>query len=194
MHNNTMNTNKKYNIIYADPPWEYYGDPNKNAAAGKHYNLMTQQQMADLPVKQMAAKNCWLFMWATPSRLPYACEMMKQWGFHYRNVAYVWVKTKADGTRISDRQGVRPTYTKTAWFELLLVGTSKKTGRMTPLSSEAHPSYIEALRQEHSRKPQIFRDLIVRQLGDLPRIELFARNQTPGWDVWGNEVDKYGAN
>lgn len=179
---------KKYSIIYADPPWAYYGDPNKNAAAGKHYDLMTQEELATLPVRSIATNNAWLFMWATPSRLHYATEMIEQWGFHFRNVAYVWEKTKADGTLISDRQGVRPTYTKTAWFELLLVATTKKTGRMTKLASEAHPSRILAPRSQHSKKPEVFRDLIVEQLGDIPRIELFARDHAPGWDVWGNEV------
>jgi N6-adenosine-specific RNA methylase IME4 len=178
----------KYKIIYADPPWEYYGDPNKDAAAGKHYNLMSQDDLAALPVRSIAEKESWLFMWATPSRLPQACELISRWGFHYRNVAYVWNKSKKDGTAISDRQGVRPTYTKTAWFELLLVATTKRTGRMSPLSSEAHPSNILAPRGRHSAKPEVFRDLIVQQLGDIPRIELFARNTTPGWDVWGNEV------
>jgi N6-adenosine-specific RNA methylase IME4 len=180
--------NKKYNIIYADPPWSYYGDPNKNAAAGKHYNLMSQDELAALPVKSIAEKNCWLFMWATPARLHYATEMIQEWGFHYRNIAYVWEKTKADGNLISDRGGIRPTYTKTAWLELLLVATSKTTGRMTKLNSEAHPSRIYAKREEHSKKPQIFRDLIVQQLGDIPRIELFARNKDNGWDVWGNQI------
>lgn len=181
---------QSFNVIYADPPWSYYGDPNKDAAAGKHYNLMTQEELFALPVRKIAAKKCWLFLWATPSRLHYATQLMEAWGFHYRNVAYLWRKTSLKtGKPISDKQGVRPTYTKTAWFELLLVGTTQRTGRMTPLGSEAHRSEIVlAPRSKHSEKPNKFRELIVEQLGDIPRIELFARSRHPGWDCWGNEI------
>jgi N6-adenosine-specific RNA methylase IME4 len=180
---------KRYSIIYADPPWMYYGDPNKDAAAGKHYALMSQEELEALDVLALAEPRAWLFLWATPARLHMATALMGSWGFHYRNVAYVWRKTTKEGVPISDRQGVRPTYTKTAWFELLLVGTTKKTGRMTPLADEAHPSEILALRGKHSAKPHRFRELIVQQLGDVPRIELFARERVSGWDCWGLEVD-----
>lgn len=181
---------KKYAIIYADPPWEYYGDPNKNAAAGKHYNMMSQDELAKLPVLDLAEPKAWLFCWATPARLPQACEIIERWGFYYRNVAYLWRKTKADGTPISVRRGIRPTYTKTSWFELLLVATTKKTGRMSKLHDESQSSEILAPKTAiHSEKPAIFRDLIAQQLGsDLPKIELFARHKVPGWDAWGNEV------
>lgn len=167
----------------------YYGDPNKDAAAAKHYALMSQEELEALDVLALAEPRAWLFLWATPARLHMATALMGSWGFHYRNVAYVWRKTTKKGVPISDRQGVRPTYTKTAWFELLLVGTTKKTGRMTPLADEAHPSEILAPRGRHSAKPHRFRELIVQQLGDVSRIELFARECVPGWDCWGMEVD-----
>jgi N6-adenosine-specific RNA methylase IME4 len=179
-----------YSVIYADPPWPYYGDPNKNAAAGKHYKLMSQDELRSMDVRSIAAERSWLFLWATPARLHMATDLMTHWGFHYRNVAYFWRKTKRGGTPVSDRQGIRPTYTKTAWFELLLLGTSKPTGRMTPLGSDAHPSEIFAPREEHSKKPAVFRNLIVEQLGNLPRIELFARSRNAGWDSWGLEVPR----
>lgn len=178
-----------YDVILADPPWPYYGNPNKDAAAGKHYDLMSMDELEALPVMRLAAKKAWLFLWATPARLHLATRLMRAWGFHYRNVAYVWRKTKQDGEPISDRQGIRPTYTKTAWIEFLLLGTTKLTGRMTPLSDESHPSEILASREAHSKKPDVFQELIEQQLGNVTKIELFARRVRPGWDAWGDEVD-----
>ena len=79
--------NKKYDIIVADPPWSYFGDKNKNAAAGKHYDLMSQEELAALPVKDLANKKAALFLWATCPRLDFAIDMINRWGFHYRGVA-----------------------------------------------------------------------------------------------------------
>ena len=102
---------KKYKIVLADPPWSHYGDPNKDAAAGKHYTLMSQQDLACLPVRSIMEKRSALFLWATGPRLDFAIDMIRSWRLHYRGVAYVWVKTRRDGKIISG-QGIPPTFTK----------------------------------------------------------------------------------
>jgi len=179
---------KKYSIIYADPPWAYYGDPNKDQAAGKHYSLMSQEALAALPVRDLLEQKAACFMWATGPRLPEAVEIMRAWGLHFRGVAYVWVKTNNAG-KIIQGQGVRPTFVKPT-TEFVLVGSTCKTGRPLPLHTEAQGQVILAPRpgNRHSAKPSIVRDKIVELLGDVPRIELFARERTDGWDAWGNEV------
>jgi N6-adenosine-specific RNA methylase IME4 len=174
----------KYSIIYADPPYHYYGDPNKNAAAGKHYSLMTTDDICKMLVPK--AKKAVLFLWATGPKMPEAIRVMKEWGFHYKGVAWVWVKTNKAG-KIIQGQGVRPTFVKPT-TEFVLVGGTNKRGRTFPILDEGMGQVVLAPREEHSKKPDIIRDRIVELLGDLPRIELFARQQTPGWTSWGNEV------
>lgn len=176
----------KYSVILADPPWSYYGDPNKDAAAGKHYNLMRTEEIAALPVRSITATRAALFLWATGPRLPAAIEVMQEWGFHYRGIAYVWVKTARDGHIISG-QGVRPTFTKPT-SELLLVGSTTSRGRPLPLLTEAQGQIVMAPRGRHSEKPAVFRERIVELLGDVPRCELFARDRVAGWDAWGNDL------
>lgn len=179
---------RQYQVLYADCPWAYYGSPDKDQAAGKHYALMGQEALKALPVRDITAKRAALFMWATGPRLPEAIDVMRAWGFHYRGVAYVWVKTSAQG-RIISGQGVRPTFVKPT-TELVLVGSTCKTGRPLPLLTEGQGQVFLGPRpgNRHSAKPPGIRDRIVQLLGDVPRIELFARDAAPGWDVWGNEA------
>lgn len=179
-----------YEIILADPPWEYYGDPNKDQAAGKHYNMMSDDALKALPVQKLCYSATALFMWATCPRLDSAIDLMRAWGFHYRGVAYQWIKTTNAG-KIINGQGVRPSFVKPT-TELVLVGSTNKTGRTFPLLNEGQAQVILAPRPEgvHSRKPVRVREAIVELLGDRPRIELFARDTAPGWDCWGNEAPK----
>ena len=177
---------KRYSVIYADPPWQYYGDPNKDQAAGKHYSLMSTAEIGALPIQTITADSAALFLWATNPRLPDALEVMKTWGFHFRGVAYIWIKTARDG-HIINGQGVRPTFTKPT-TELLLVGSTCRRGRPIPLMDEGQAQVVLAPRGRHSAKPLIFGERIVELLGDVSRIELFARNRVDGWDAWGNEV------
>jgi N6-adenosine-specific RNA methylase IME4 len=176
---------RDYKIVLADPPWMYFGDPNKPQAAGKHYTLMETETICDLPVRSNCAKDAVCFLWATGPKLPEALKVMTGWGFHYRGVAYVWVKTTRSG-KIINGQGVRPTLVKPT-TEFLLVGSLKAKGRPLPLLTESQPQVLLAPRPQgkHSKKPPEARRRIVELLGDLPRVELFARDQEPGWDVWG---------
>jgi N6-adenosine-specific RNA methylase IME4 len=181
-------TRNDYRVVLADPPWMYYGDPDKDQAAGKHYPLMTTRDIGALPVHDIVKRPAVCFMWATGPRLPEAIEVMRNWGFCYRGVAYVWVKTSASG-KIIHGQGVRPTFVKPT-TEFVLVGSTNARGRALPLLTEGQPQVLLAPRpgNRHSAKPSQVHERIVELLGDVPRIELFARQRVEGWDAWGNEV------
>jgi N6-adenosine-specific RNA methylase IME4 len=180
--------NKKYDIIYTDPPWHYYGSTTKDAAAGKHYDLMLQDDIEKLPVKDLLNPKGACFVWATGPRLDYALSAINAWGLHYRGVAHVWVKTRKDG-KIIHGQGVPPTYSKPT-TELLLLATTVKKGRPLPLLDKALPQVVLAPREAHSKKPAIFRELIEKAYGDCSRLEMFARGKVKDWDVWGNQAEK----
>jgi len=178
----------RYDIVYVDPPWYYYGSPVKDAAAAKHYPLMTVEQLAQIDVRSILNKSAALFMWATCPRLDFAMRLIEAWGLHYRGVAYVWVKTNSKGGIIAG-QGVPPTFTKPT-TELLLAATTKPAGRPFPILDLAQSQVVLSRRGAHSEKPAIFRERIEALCGDRPRIELFARTTAPGWDAWGAEVGK----
>ncbi len=180
---------KSYDIVYADPPWSYYGSAIKDAAAGKHYAMLTVDELAGLDIRRILNKRAVLFMWATGPRLHYAVSLIEKWGLHYRGVAYVWVKINKKG-KVIVGQGVAPTFTKPT-SEFILAATTMPTGRPFQILDLAHPQVILHQRAEHSRKPAVFRDLIVRLCGDRPRIELFARERVDGWDAWGVEEEKF---
>lgn len=181
-----------FDIVYADPPWPMWGSTEKNAAAGKHYDLMSQEEIEALPVRSLFRdpKHGVAFVWATCPRMDLAVDAIRSWGLHFRGVAFNWVKTRQDGAIIHG-QGVRPTVTKPT-SELCLVATTCKRGRPLPLLSEKTPQVVLHPRGRHSEKPQVVRDHIVELYGDRPRIEIFARKQTPGWSAWGNEVPHAG--
>ena len=175
-----------YDLAVADPPWPFYGDPNKMAAAGKHYNLMSLDEIAAVPVPAILAKRAAVFLWATCPRLPDAIQTLDAWKLFYRGVAYVWIKTTKKGVPIGP-QGIPPTFVKPV-CELLLVGTTNKLGRPFPILTSKARQLVYAPRGKHSEKPAIFRDLIVELCGDRPRIELFARQSVEGWNTWGLEA------
>jgi N6-adenosine-specific RNA methylase IME4 len=177
---------RRYDIAYVDPPWYYYGSPIKDAAAGKHYPLMSLEELAAIDVRRMLNPRAAVFLWATCPRLDFAFKLLDAWGLHYRGVAYVWVKVNKQGEIIVG-QGVVPTFTKPT-SELLLVATTNTTGRPFPIRDLAQPQVVLQPRGAHSEKPAIFRTLIERLCGSRPRIELFARSHACGWDVWGAEL------
>lgn len=178
-----------YDIVYADPPWFYYGSRTKDAAAGKHYPLMDQEALMKLPVRSIMSKRAVLFLWATGPRLNFAVELIERWGLHYRGVAYVWVKVNRRGEVIRG-QGVTPTFTKPT-TEFILAATTMPTGRPFPLQDLAQGQVVMEPRAEHSRKPAVFRKLITQLCGERSRIELFARSRTSGWESWGPEIERF---
>ena len=168
----------KYNIIYADPSWKYWGGGYKNQS--QHYDVMNYKDMMKIPVQDIAADNCILFMWATFPAIEQALELIKAWGFKYSTVGFTWVKSKKDRTGFAFGCG----YWTRANAEICLIATKGTIERKDASISQI----IYEPKQEHSKKPDIVRDKIVQLVGDLPRIELFARQKTEGWKVWGNEV------
>lgn len=190
----------RYDIVYADPPWPYYGSTTKNAAAGKHYDLMSAEEINAMPVRHLfrggrgrgsTGGGGALFLWATCPKLHLAVDAIRAWGLHYRGVAFVWTKTrKGAGSGIGaviGAQGVPPTATKPT-AELCLLATLAPTGRPFPLLDAAVRQDVFAPRGRHSAKPPEVRDRILRLYGDRPRIELFARESVVGWDRWGLEA------
>lgn len=178
----------KFDIVYADPPWMMYGDPNKMGAAAKHYSLMADDELEAMPVKSLLRdpKYGAFFIWATCPRLDQAVRTIRAWGLVYRGVAFNWVKTRRDG-KVMGARGVPPTGTKPT-SELCLLATVNRKGRPFPLLDAGVPQIIMAAPGRHSEKPSVARDLIVRLYGDRPRIELFARSSADGWHAWGNEA------
>ncbi|MGB8908247.1 MAG: MT-A70 family methyltransferase [Candidatus Cybelea sp.] len=177
---------RTYDIVYADPPWFYYGSQIKDAAAAKHYPLMDQAELAELPVRSIMNTRAVLFLWSTGPRLNFAVNLIEAWGLHYRGVTYVWVKTNSKGEPIRG-QGVPPTFTKPT-TEFLLAATTMPTGRPFPILDLSQGQVVMERRREHSRKPAIFRRLIEELCGRRSRIELFARDSAKEWDAWGAEI------
>ncbi len=171
---------KKYNIIYADPPWSYENKRKGHGGAEDHYQTMEIDDICNLPIQKITAENAALFLWVTFPKLPEGLEVMKAWGFKYKTLGFSWIKTNPKNNNPFFGIGY---YTRSN-CEVCLLGIK---GRMKPISSKIS-SVVIAPREEHSKKPDIVREKIVELFGDLPRIELFARQPTPGWDVWGNEV------
>jgi N6-adenosine-specific RNA methylase IME4 len=176
--------NKKYQIIYADPCWSYKDKRDKHkrlcGGATSHYPTMSMQDIYNLPVKDIADDNCWLFLWITFPNLIECTETIKQWGFKYKTLGFSWIKTNKKNGKPFFGIGY---YTKSN-AEVCLIGVK---GKVKPVSNSVSSVLIEP-RQEHSKKPDIVRNKIVQLCGDIPRIELFARQKTEGWDAWGNEV------
>ena len=170
-----FNTNKKYNIIYADPPWEYKESGNGNRVVKAHYPTMNIEDIKKLPIPKIADDISILFMWVTFPRLIQGIEVIKTWEYEYYGLGFDWVKTSKNG-KPSWGMGY---YTRQN-TEICLIGVKKDKTKML--------SVIHSERKEHSRKPDEVREKIVRICGDLPRIELFARQYVEGWDCWGNEV------
>ena len=169
---------KKYNIVYADPPWRYWESGNKNQS--EHYKTMTIDDICSLPVKDIVAENSVLFLWVTYPILAEVFRVIESWGFKYSTAAFVWVK--------KNKAADSPFFGCGAWTransELCLLATRGSVQRLDATISQIVESPIE----EHSRKPDIVRELIERLVGKLPRVELFCRNPADGWDVWGNEA------
>lgn len=175
------NAENKYNIIYADPPWRY-SDRGCSGACEKHYKTMAVDEICNLPVRHIADKDCVLFMWTTYPMLKESLKVMDAWGFAYKTIAFQWLKQNRSGKGYYFGLG-RWTRGNT---EPCLLATKGK-----PYKYKINSSVFQIINYpvgRHSSKPPIVRDKIVELLGDLPRIELFAREKADGWDYWGDEV------
>lgn len=173
----------KYKIIYADPPWKFNNKKTGGSmvsGAEAHYPTMKVEEICNLPVKDIADDDCILFMWWVASMPKEAIKVVESWGFTVKTMTgFNWVKTTKKG-KLHFGMG----FTTRAGSECCLIATKGKPKRI----NGSIRSVIMAEATKHSKKPDIFRDEIIRLMGDKKRIELFARNNTPGWDVFGNEV------
>lgn len=184
---------KKYKIIYADPPWEYgnysnMGDPVKCKRLGIQpkfkitpYSGMNIEQIKALPVSDISDDDSVLLMWITWPCLLWAEPVMKAWGFEYRTLAFNWVKKNKNGVGWFFGLG---NYTR-ANSEICLLG---RRGKGCKVINKKVEQILDSPLTEHSEKPNEARLRIVKLFGDLPRIELFARSKIHGWDVWGNDA------
>ena len=174
--------NKVYDIIYADPPWYFktYSDKGNNRSAMLHYNCLDIHDIYNLSVDRISNNDCILFLWVIDPMLPEAMEVIKKWGFKFKTVAFTWVKENKKSEGYFTGLG----YWTRANPEMCLLATKGKPKRI----SKAVRQLIISKRQKHSKKPDEIRDRIIQLCGDLPRIELFARQKVKGWDCWGDEV------
>ena len=172
---------KKYQIIYADPPW-VYNDKSKSHGGGaeSHYVCTPTEELAKIQIP--AEENSVCLMWVTYPQLEEGLKLLKAWGFKFKTVAFTWVKTNKDG---SIYMGMGR-HTR-ANAEICLLGTR---GKGVPRVRADIRNTVLLPRGRHSEKPDYFRTQIDFLYGLQPaRIELFARQKTEGWDVWGNEVE-----
>ena len=174
---------KLYNIIYADPAWTYRksgGIKNGRGLAKKYYKTMELDEIKNLPIKNICAKNCYLFLWTTAPIMPEAIEVLKAWGFNYFTIVFTWIKINKKSNSLFWGMG----NSSRANPEFVLLG---RKGKLDRVDRGVHSVIIEKI-DKHSKKPNEVRDRIVKLYGDLPRIELFARERAKGWDSWGLEI------
>jgi N6-adenosine-specific RNA methylase IME4 len=182
---------KKYKVIYADPPWSYQNDadalPDCTTITGMRrppYPVLGSKSIMAFPVENLTDDNCLLFIWTTDYHLQKCLSVINAWGFEYKTVGFVWSKRNKDNSPVC----FMGAYTMKSGVEMCLLATKGKDAHKLVQQHNVR-SYIESQREQHSKKPDEVRDRIVSLCGDVPRIELFARTKACGWDVWGNEVD-----
>lgn len=172
----------RYGLIVADPPWQYENwssaGEGKNAAA--QYECQSLDWVKSLRVGDIAAKDCVLWLWATNPLLDQAFDVMKAWGFQFKTAGH-WSKKTVHG-----KQAFGTGYILRCAGEPFLIGTVGE-----PWTAKNVRSVIEGPVREHSRKPDEAFGAAERLCGDVPRIELFSRQERPGWDVMGNEAQKF---
>jgi len=197
----------KYNIIYADPPWSFktYSDKGKGKSPEQHYTCMTIDDIYNLPVNKIADDNAVLLLWVTFPLLQEGLETIKRWGFTYKTCAFNWFKRNKKANSWFWGMG----YYSRSNTELCLLATKGKTlyresKSIHQVVETANPfkviddwlvychdtEFVASVIEKHSKKPNIARDRIVELFGDLPRIELFAREEYDGWDCMGYEINQ----
>lgn len=174
---------KKYDVIYADPPWKYKDSQNSNMnffSVDARYQTMNIEDIYCLPVNKISSKNCLLFLWVVSPLLKEGLETIENWGFKYKTIVFVWSKKSKNFKDIANLG---------RWtlgnVELCLLGTKGQPKRKTKKIRQL----VVAKRKKHSQKPNEVRNRIELLCGkEKSKIELFARERYIGWDAWGNEV------
>jgi N6-adenosine-specific RNA methylase IME4 len=170
---------RKYGVIYADPPWSFRNWSAKGTGrnAVSHYDCLDLPSLAALPIADLAAENCALFLWATDPLLPRALDLIRAWGFEYKTVAFYWVKLNTTPKHDADYFTGLGYWTRANPEQCLLPPRKAKDVRRL----------VVERRREHSRKPDCVRERIERLVAG-PYLELFARQTKEGWDCWGDQV------
>jgi N6-adenosine-specific RNA methylase IME4 len=179
---------RRFKVIYADPPWEFkvYSGRGKARSADRHYDTLSLAAIKALPVADLAADDCALFLWGVWPELAGALEVIAAWGFEYKTLAFVWLKTAATADTIKfDGDGLHwgMGYWTRANTEPCLLATR---GAPLRLAQDVHQVVIAPV-GAHSSKPEQVRNRIERLLAG-PYLEIFARRRAAGWTVWGNEL------
>ena len=184
--------NRKYDIIYADPPWEYkvWSEKTAGRTASRHYTTRSLGYLACMDIASLCNPDCALLMWATFPCLQEAILLGKAWGFTYKTVAFVWIKQNRQNHELFVGMGY---YTR-ANAEIVLLFTRGKP--LKRIRKDVKQVLISP-KGKHSQKPPEIRNRIVSLFGDRPRLELFARSRDgffpdteyEGWDVFGNEAN-----
>lgn len=175
---------KKYQTIYADPPWQFQNRTGKVAPEHKRlnrYSTMTLEEIKKLPVAEAAADKCHLYLWVPNALLPEGLEVMAAWGFEYKT-NLIWEKVRKDG--MPDGRGVGFYFRNVT--EVLLFGIKGKSFR-TNQPARSQVNLLRTQKREHSRKPDEFVTLI-ENCSNAPYLELFARGDRDNWDMWGNQA------
>ncbi len=179
--------NKRYNIIYADPPWNIGGYLKETKAGLLDYDLpyitMTDNEIFSLQIQNLIEDNAILFMWCVDSKIPLLAPLMSAWGFDYKCLGFIWNK-KAKTT--NGTNAPYSMFTRRS-CEYCFIGVK---GRYL-IKKHNINQLVSTPKSEHSSKPKVFRTLIVELCGDLPRIELFSRENIEGWDAWGNQIPNH---
>jgi|SRR5665213_216261 len=182
-----------YRVICVDPPWDFKSnskaEPGRNAR--RHYACMSQAELAAMPVGDVAANDCALFLWITGPMLAIGAHLplMKAWGFKPSGMGFVWIKLNpraASLFMLKSDLAMGGGFTTRKNAEFAIIG---KRGRSVRRDAGVHEVIIEP-RREHSRKPEQFYDRVERY-ADGPRLELFARTEREGWTTWGDQVGKF---
>ncbi|MCX0499710.1 MT-A70 family methyltransferase [Erwinia billingiae] len=196
----------KYGLIYADPPWQYGNTVSRGAADG-HYNTMNLNELKRLPVWELAEDNSVLVMWYTGTHVEEARELAEAWGFDVRQMfCFTWVKFNPLAEQRFNKAITEQTlFDFTELLDMLNAETRMNPGNYTrgnqesalvavrgtglERSSRSVKQVIYSCQGEHSTKPAEARFRLEELYGDVPRIELFARRPSEGWDIWGNECE-----
>ena len=177
----------KYKIVYADPPWsfgskQYQDNGREFDALKRQYNTMTIADIKKLKVKDIINNDCACFLWTTDAHLKEAIEVLENWGFKYKTIAFNWIKKTNKGNIFVN---FAPWTLKSS--EICLLGVKGAMGKYK--KSNNVRQLIQAERTKHSKKPNEARKRIENLFGDIPKIELFAREKKEGWESWGNEIE-----
>ncbi|HEY9832536.1 MAG TPA: MT-A70 family methyltransferase [Stenomitos sp.] len=186
---------KNYSLIVADPPWTYLlRESDRTHRNRTPYPNMSDEEIFNLPIGEIAAQNAYLLLWVTNNHLPLGFQCLETWGFTYKTI-FTWLKVTQKSTSNEIKPRIGMGHYGRGCTEHFLVATKGKPKSFTSLGLTNIPNVILANRTDHSRKPEEF-FVIANRLGDVlggSRIELFARELREGWDAWGAEVEEKSA-